>query len=223
MNVKAFCCNPFQENCYVVWSDDCTKCIVIDPGLCCDEEWSRLQGFLVGHGLVPERILLTHCHSDHVMGTGYLTGNYPGLPICGSMEDQNHLPPVELQNRYFGVEAEVHWSPISKDLKEGDTFSFPEESNNAKSHPVQVLDCPGHSHHGLCYFFPDDKLLFTGDVLFYCSLGRSDFGPAMGCNGRLLLEGITQKLLTLPSDVKVYPGHGPATSIGNEATYNPYI
>jgi len=226
MQVKTFQVNPFGENCYVVYPAEEAACLVIDPGISNENEWSRIQAFLTQHRLTPERIMLTHCHSDHVMGTGYLTKAYPGLPVCGSMEDQNHLPSVQQQNSVFGVQADIHWSPITHDLHEGDTLRFPSlPSPSGAESPsiIQVLDCPGHSHHGLCYYLPESKLLFTGDVLFYGSVGRSDFGPSMGCDGRLLLEGIAQKLLTLPADVKVLPGHGMPTTIGQESQYNPYL
>jgi glyoxylase-like metal-dependent hydrolase (beta-lactamase superfamily II) len=158
------------------------------------------------------------------MGTGYLTKEYKDLPVYGSMEDQNHLPPIELQNRFFGIDAIVHYAPITRNLMEGDTFYFPlEAKEGVKQHKIEVLDCPGHSHHGLCFYFPEDKMIFSGDVLFYCSIGRSDFGPAMGGNGPLLVNSIVQKLLVLPAETKVYPGHGPMTTIETEETYNPYL
>lgn len=221
LNVQVFVCNPFQEQCFIVWIESPGTCLVIDPGMSNETEWKRVQDFLVTHKLTPERILLTHNHVDHVMGTSYLTSAYPGLRIYGSEEDQNHLPSVGAQNAAFGVDCPLHWVPITNNLKEGEEFPFPAQSDSPQT--VRVIDCPGHSHHGLCYYFADAKVLFSGDVLFYCSIGRADFGPAMGGNARLLIEGITQKLLTLPSDVKVYPGHGPATTIGNESNYNPYL
>lgn len=224
MKVETFQFNPIQTQCYVVSDTDSRSCLVIDPGMSCDTEWERLNRYLRINVLTPEAVLLTHNHSDHTMGVGYLTREYPGLPVYGSVDDQNHLPPIEIQNRFFGLHAEVHYAPITHNLMDGDRLCFPLNSvASAASHELRVIDCPGHSHHGLCFYFPDDKLLFSGDVLFYCSVGRSDFGPAMGGNGPLLVRNIVQKLLTLPADVRVFPGHGPTTTIGTEATYNPYL
>lgn len=224
MNIETFVCNPFQEQCYVIWEDGASSCLIVDPGCCNDFEWDLVHQFLVQHSLVPERILLTHCHTDHVMGTGYVKKCYPEVKICGSVEDQNHLPPVYLQNRMFGINNEANVAPITHDLKEGDRLFWPETpAPNQAQHSIVVIDCPGHSHHGLCYYMPDDNVLMSGDVLFCRSVGRSDFGPAMGGNGRLLLEGIVQKLLSLPEQVTVYPGHGPSTTIGIENRYNPYF
>lgn len=224
MKVKAFTINPFGENCFVVWKEGADSCLIVDPGMSNDAEWGRVNTFLQQENLQPERVLITHGHSDHVMGTGYVKRDYPQVVICGSVEEQNHLPSMHLQNVAFGVDADIHWLPIEQDVKEGDEFSYPSVTKDGEAASrIEVIDCPGHSHHGLCYYFPDEKIIFTGDVLFYCSIGRSDFGPVMGCDGRLLVEGIVKKLLTLPADVKVFPGHGPGTSIGNEATYNPYF
>lgn len=223
LKVESFVCNPFQERCYLVYEEQTLSCLVIDPGMCSEYEWSRVKNYIELHSLIPKAVLLTHCHCDHVIGTAFLTRQYPGLPIYGSLEDQNHLPSVQSQMQMFGVDTEIHWSPITINLSEGDQLSLFANSDEDVLHPILVIDVPGHSHHGLCYYFPNDRMLFSGDVLFYCSVGRSDFGASMGGNGRQLVEGIVQKLLSLPQSTVVYPGHGPNTSIENETTYNPFL
>lgn len=221
IQVKFFVCNPFSELCYVAWDEASRHCLVVDPGMCCDAEWQRVLRFIDEHSLTPDLVLITHSHTDHVMGAGYLRRQYPDVPICGSMEDQNHLPPLQLQNQQFGLDIEPHYAPISRDLREGDVLTL--TGAEGHDHRIEVIDCPGHSHHGLCYYLPTDGVLFSGDVLFAGSVGRSDFGPEMGGNGRLLLEGIAQKLFALPDDVHVYPGHGMPTTIAYERVCNPYV
>lgn len=215
LHVETFNSNSFLEHCYVVWDDQTLQCVIIDPGFFCADDWQGCHRFLVEHQLVPQCVLITHSHLDHVAGTGIIAQAYPGIPICGSADDQFRLPSIPQQAMLFGVDEECHWTPITRRITAGEELAF--------AHRIQIIDCPGHSFHGLCYYFPDHKLLFSGDVLFCCSIGRSDFGPHMGCDGRQLVQGIITQLLTLPADVVVYPGHGPSTTIGNEATYNPYL
>lgn len=215
MKVETFQCNAFQQNCYLVWDEVSLEAFIIDPGFATEWEWQRVDARIQSAGLKLQSVLLTHNHADHCLGSNFPVRAY-AVPVCGSMEDQDHMPSVGTQARAFGLDCEPHWSPITRDLREGDALQLGDNR-------VEVLDCPGHSHHGLCFYFPEAKLLFSGDVLFYCSVGRSDFGPAMGGNGPLLVQGIVTKLLTLPADVKVYPGHGPQTTIGTESTYNPYL
>ena len=210
-----FQCNAFQENCYVVWDDATREALIIDPGFATEWEWQRVDSHLKQQQLTLTRMLLTHSHVDHCLGSAFAARAY-GVEVCGSKEDQDHMPMAGTQARAFGLDVEPYWQPIDHDLREGDVLTLGD-------HRIEVIDCPGHSHHGLCDYLPETKMLFSGDVLFYCSVGRSDFGPAMGGNGPLLVQGIVQKLLTLPAEVKVYPGHGPQTTIGTEATYNPYL
>lgn len=221
IKVKFFACNPFRELCYVAWDETSRHCLFVDPGMCSDVEWQRLHRFVEENALIPERVLITHCHTDHVMGTGYLKRAYPDIPICGSLDEQNHLPPVQVQNMLFGVDVPTFHSPITQDVLEGDVLTLAAADGGV--HRIEVIDCPGHSLHGLCYYFPDDKVLFSGDVLFAGSVGRSDLGQAMGGNGRLLLEGIAQKIFALPDDVAVFPGHGIHTTVGYEKVSNPYV
>lgn len=215
MKVVQFRCNEFAENCFIAYDEISLDAIIIDPGMKYAQEWDSVRNFISNNKLAVRHILLTHYHLDHILGTGLCSKEY-NIDISGSLEDMLGLPSPVVQARMFGMEYSNSIIGISKNLKEGDVIQ-------CVHHKIQVIDCPGHSHHGLCYYFPEDKILFTGDVLFYCSIGRSDFGEEMGGNGQLLVQGIVTKLLTLPSDVIVYPGHGPQTSIGKESTFNPYI
>ncbi len=215
MDVKVFVNNAFQENTYVLSHPDTHEALIIDPGMSNDGEWTAVRRYLEDVQLTLVKILLTHCHIDHLMGSGYLA-DWCSVPMSGPKGDEASLPDYTKQFRLFGLPCQHPVTQVDVNVQEGDVLPFGPSV-------IEVRDIPGHSYHGLCYYFPAERVLFTGDVLFRCSVGRSDFGPRMGCDGQSLLEGIQTKLLSLPHDVVVYPGHGPSTTIDEEITYNPYF
>ena len=215
LKVKSFNNNPFQENTYLLIEPDSKQCLIIDPGMSNQAEWMEVQQYMKENELTPNMVLLTHGHVDHLMGTGYIADTY-GVKPFGPIEDIEKLPSAQMQGRLFGVTWEHEPALVSKNIKEGDSLQIGECK-------IDVLDIPGHSFHGLCYYLPQEKMLFSGDVLFFCSIGRSDFGPMMGGDGETLVEGIRCKLLSLPPDTTVYPGHGPETTIGQEIQCNPFF
>lgn len=215
IQVSSFQCNEFQENTYVFYDDMSREAAIVDPGMKYDREWQRIKDFISDNKLTVKLILVTHYHLDHVIGSDVCTKEY-GVGLTGSIEDQLLLPPIKAQGMIFGVNFDRITAPITNPVKEGDKISFGE-------HTIEIFDCPGHSYHGYCYYIPDAKILFSGDVLFYCSVGRADLGGHMGCSMETLITNVTNKLLNLPPEVTVYPGHGPQTSIDNELKYNPYL
>lgn len=215
MKIEQFVCNAFQENCYVAWDEATMKCAIIDPGMATEFEWAKVRDYIKSNGLKVEHILLTHSHIDHLLGTGFCAKEY-GIEVSGSIIDQTHLPSPEKQASLFGIGLRTEPARITQSLHEG----FDIKVGNLN---VKVLDCPGHSFSGLCYYFASEGVLFTGDVLFQGSVGRSDFGAEMGCNGPQLSQAILHKLFVLPKETYVYPGHGPMTTIGYEYNYNPFV
>lgn len=215
MEVRTFTCNPFWENTYVCYDPDSREAALIDPGCADESEWAPVAAFIKGEGLSVRHILLTHCHVDHTLGTAFATRAY-GIGISGSLDDMLRLPDADVQARLFGIALAARPAAVVTDLHDGDVLSVGD-------HTVTILDIPGHSPHGLVYYLPDDGIAFTGDVLFEGSIGRSDFGPAFGCDGRALVEGIRTKLLVLPPATVVYPGHGGTTTIAAEISGNPFL
>ena len=215
MKIKVFINNEFGENCYVAFDESSKEAIIIDPGMVTEKEQQKVGSFVKDNELTIKHILLTHSHVDHVYGCSYCVKEF-GLGITGSLEDQLSLPSAHLQAQLFGVTDCGTVPSITTNIGEGDTLQF-------GNLDIKVIDCPGHSHHGLCFYIPQAKVVFTGDVLFNMSVGRSDFGPKFGGDGAKLIENIKNKLLTLPSDVDVYPGHGPRTAIELEIKRNPYL
>jgi glyoxylase-like metal-dependent hydrolase (beta-lactamase superfamily II) len=118
-----------------------------------------------------------------------------------------------MSRNFFGIEIESPLVSVKQYLSDGQELQFGHSS-------LHVLHTPGHTPGGLCFYQPDAKALFSGDTLFQGSIGRTDFP---GGSLQALVDGIRTKILTLPDDVAVYPGHGPSTTVGYERQYNPYI
>jgi hydroxyacylglutathione hydrolase len=202
--------NPFQENTYIV-TDDTKECTIIDPGCSSDQERKKLVQTIESHGLKPVKLLNTHCHIDHFPGNKFVCDTYGLLPEFHEVELQVMYEALKYQS-FFGFQLEASPEP-KRFLKEGDEIKF---GNTV----LQVLFTPGHSPGSLSFYNEAEKVIISGDVLFQGSVGRFDLP---GADGKILLESIVNKLLTLPDDVKVYSGHGPETFIGVERRNNPFL
>lgn len=200
---------PFEENTYVIWLEPRQDCVVVDPGL----EPDLILDFLKQQRLVPAAILNTHGHGDHIGGNAAMKEAFPDAPlIIGAQET-----PL-LSDPYRNMSAPFGWSivspPADQTVREGDVVE-------AAGLRFEVLDLPGHSPGHVVYVLRGRPIrVFGGDVLFQGSVGRYDFP---GSDGRLLAQGIRNKLYTLPEDTVVYPGHGPTTTIGVEKRTNPFV
>ncbi len=215
IEVRPYVCNPFGENTYLVYDSDTREAALIDPGCSREAEWMPIRATIARLGLQMKYLLLTHGHVDHMMGTEWPVRDY-AMAVSGSVDEMRRLPSAEEQSLLFGLRLQTHPIPVSHNLEEGDRLTLGDFR-------MEIIDVPGHSPHGLCYYFPEAALLFSGDVLFAGGIGRSDFGAAFGCDGRALIEGIVGKLLVLPAETKVFPGHGAATTMGAKQTGNPYL
>ena len=191
----------YEVNCSIL--SDAGQAWIVDPG----SEGERIVGLLAKKGLVPAAILLTHAHFDHISGIPALLRPLPGSPLYVHPADVPTFghPYSQMGGEYasIGVPANVR-----------DVADLP-----AALPGVQVLHTPGHTPGGVCYFFPADKLLLSGDTLFAGSVGRTDFpGGSMA----RMMDSL-QALMKLPDDTLVIPGHGGHTTIGDEKRTNPYI
>ena len=200
---------PFDENTYVVWQPDRRDAIVIDPGL----EPDTILDFLRRQRLTVGAILNTHGHADHIGGNAALKEAFPDAPLIIGVNEVHLLTDANANlSAPFGLPLTS--PPADDTVREGDTLEV-------AGIPLEVLDVPGHSPGHVVFLYRDNPcVLFGGDVLFQGSIGRTDFP---GCDGRLFLEGIRTKILTLPEDTQVYSGHGPMTTIGDEKRTNPFV
>jgi len=210
LQIKNFTFNPFQENTYVLF-DETQECIIIDPGCYESDEEEALQSFIASQKLKPVMLVNTHAHIDHVLGNNFVCKTYDLSPVL----HQKELPLIEAAPVY-GTEwgIAMHPSPAPKSfLKEGDVVRFGKTE-------LKILFTPGHSPGSICLHSEKEKIIISGDVLFYQSIGRTDLP---GGDYDTLIKSITEKLFVLDDATKVFSGHGPETNIGFEKKYNPFV
>jgi hydroxyacylglutathione hydrolase len=208
--IKSFVFSPIQENTYVLYNDK-DACLIIDPGCYFGNERRELQQFINEEKLVPEILLNTHCHLDHVFGNKFIHDEF-GLTL--------HIHEKEKIVLDFAAEAGLRWNmPFDNYrgkiiyLKEGDKIKLGEDE-------LEVLFTPGHSPGSISFYCEAQKFVISGDVLFKSGIGRTDL-PGGDIN--VLIESINKKLFSLPDDVIVYSGHGLPTTIGFEKKNNPFL
>ena len=211
MKIKLFVFNPFQENTYLLISED-NECILIDPGCFEKEEKERLKAYLEENNLVLKRVLNTHLHIDHAFGNSFLFHQY-GIGAEANQADEFLLEGMRQQAELFGIRDIDDVTPLKNYLNEGDKIKLGDIE-------LEVLHVPGHSPGSLVYYAPKNGCVFVGDVLFQGSIGRTDLPKG---NYNELISNIRSKLLTLPDETVVFSGHGPRTTIGEERRYNPYL
>jgi len=210
ITIKRFEFNPFRENTYVV-SDDTGECIILDPGCQEPEERDLLLEYIGESQLKPVKIVNTHGHIDHILGVAFLHDHFK-LPFLIHRQEKPLLKASIAQGEFFGLEVQTPPEPTDF-LTEGDTVTF---GNSV----FGVIHIPGHSPGGIVLLDVDQQCMFTGDVLFQGSIGRTDLP---GGDYDSLVSSIRQKLLVLDPEIRAYPGHGPDTTIGIENKSNPFF
>jgi glyoxylase-like metal-dependent hydrolase (beta-lactamase superfamily II) len=191
--------------------DGTGECAIVDAGCYNVQEFEKLDGFIKSKNLKPVKLINTHCHFDHIMGVGKCREAY-SLKWEAHSAEAFWVENAQKQGAMFGIPMQ----PVSLpeiELNDGDNVSFGNTT-------LKVIHVPGHSPGSVCFYIEATKTLLAGDVLFKGSIGRTDLP---GGDFDTLISGIKTKLLVLPGDVKVYPGHGPATTIGEEKEGNPFL
>ncbi len=210
ITVQRFENNPFAENTYILF-DESKACVIVDPGMYTSEEEHVVFRFIDENQLVPEILVNTHCHVDHVLGNKVVYEQFGLLPQFHELEAAI-LSDVQVRAPLFGLRYEQ--SPIPLDfLVETDNITF---GNSC----LEILFVPGHSPGHVCFYSEADHLLIGGDVLFRGSIGRTDLP---GGNHQQLLKNIQEKIYTLPDQTVVFPGHGYETTVGKEKKTNPFV
>jgi len=210
MNIHTFVFNPVQENTYIVW-DETNQCAIIDAGCYSQKEFEKLDGFIKSKNLNPVKLINTHGHFDHIFGIEQCRKAY-NLKWEAHFGDNSWVEGVQAKAALFGIPVQPIDLP-DIELNDGDEVHFGNST-------LKVIHVPGHSPGSICFYEEQSKILITGDVLFNGSIGRTDLP---GGDYETLISGIKTKLLVLPDDVDVFPGHGPATTIGDEKARNPFL
>ncbi len=198
---------PLQCNCSILGDETSHEAIVVDPG----DDISRIVATLARHQLTLKQIVVTHAHIDHIAGAQQLK-RLTGAPILYNQLDLPLVKMMDLQANWLGIATPEVALPDA-DLADNQTVTI-------NGLTATVLHTPGHTQGSSCLFIPEHKLLIAGDTLFAGSVGRTDLP---GGNTRQLIQSVNDRLLTLPDETKVLPGHGPATSIGEERESNPFL
>lgn len=213
LKVQEFEFNMLPVNTFVIY-DETLEAAIIDPGCYFPGEAQQLKEFVETNRLTVKYILNTHLHFDHIFGNPDAEDMF-GLRAKASSRDSQWLQEIGQRVGRFGIRYSRTVRPIMPEniIDEGDIIRF----GNTE---IEIFSVPGHSPGSLVFYSRKDGILFSGDALFQGSIGRTDFEDG---DPAALPVAIREKLFTLPDSTAVYPGHGPATTIGMEKRYNPYI
>lgn len=206
MRIKTMVVGAVATNCYIVVHDETKESLIVDPG----DGAGHIEEYIEKNHLIPKAILLTHAHFDHIGAVEPLSKRY-SLPVYMSEEE---VAVAENPGLNLSVMLGAAYG-----VKPTHTVRDTEKLNLAGFEITAILT-PGHTKGGMCFYFEDEAVLFSGDTLFYESVGRTDFpGGHLG----QLVKGIREKLFVLPDNVMVYPGHDMPTDIGHEKQYNLFV
>ncbi|TFD92282.1 MBL fold metallo-hydrolase [Jeotgalibacillus sp. R-1-5s-1] len=208
MEWKQLPLGPLQTNAYLIYQKN-GDCLIIDPG----EEPDKIAEWVRQKKLNPKAILLTHAHFDHIGAVDDIRAKYE-IPVYVHEQEKSWLSdPAKNGSAFFAGLSEI--------TAKGPDYTWNrEEEMTIEGFVFSLLYTPGHSPGSVSFYFPEQSLVISGDALFQGSIGRTDLP---GGDGPLLLKSIHQKLLTLPEDTYVLPGHGQVTTISDEMDSNPFL
>jgi hydroxyacylglutathione hydrolase len=198
---------PLQTNCYILANSKKT-CLIVDPG----EEGKKLINHLEQRKLKPQAILLTHAHFDHIGAVDDIRNQY-NIPVYLHSKEKNWLVDPALNGSQFFMMGQIK-------VRQADHLISNEGTITVGDFTFEVYETPGHSPGSISFYFREDGIVVSGDALFQGSIGRTDLP---GGNHEVLIKSIHDKLLVLPEETQVLPGHGPSTTIEMEMDTNPFL
>lgn len=211
MKVKSFVFSPFDENTFVVFDEVTKETAIIDPGCYNLEEEEELADFIEKNRLRVKYLINTHCHLDHIFGNNFVKQQYNPEYLIPA-KDLFLLENAPKMGRAFGIEME--------EVKLPDGFYDENYTFKIGQYILKPVFTPGHTPGEYCLYCAEENILIAGDVLFAGSIGRTDL---WGGDYDILINSIKSKLLTLPDETIVYPGHGESTTIRKEKATNTFL
>ena len=212
LRVVPFTFNAFGENTYLLIDEATRATALVDPGMYERAEQEQLRRYVEDNQLAVQYILLTHAHIDHVLGNAFALRTYPGTPLLLHAADWPTLRAVASYAGPYGF-AQYEPTEATGELVPGQVIELGESR-------LEVRFAPGHAPGHVVLYDEAGGQVIGGDVLFKGSIGRTDLP---GGNHQQLIQSIDRELLTLPDTTVVYPGHGPATTVGAERRSNPFL
>ncbi len=207
MEIKRLVLGLVRTNCYIVYTPDTKKAVIIDPAA----DSRRITEEITALGVIPEAVLLTHGHFDHMLAAESLKNGYR-IPICVAKGDAELLkyPDMNCSEQFLHMSYSITADEV---LEDGQNLRFLDGV-------FTVIATPGHTEGSCCYYAQKEDVLFSGDTLFQGSVGRTDLPTGSAAT---LMNSIREKLFVLPENTLVLSGHGDQTTIGEEKQYNPYV
>lgn len=206
IEIKSMTLGMVATNCYLLINKETKEALLVDPA----DNALRISTVIEENGCTLKAILLTHGHFDHIMALNDLKKKY-NVPVYAHEDEEDVLKQSSLN--MSGMIGQIYTTQADIYVKDGEHLKL-------AGFDVIVLHTPGHTKGGACYYFPEEKVLMSGDTLFHCSIGRTDFPTGSMSQ---LVRSVKEQLFVLPDDVQVYPGHDSVTSIGYEKQYNPFF
>ena len=197
--------DDLMANTYVI-VDENNNCVVIDPS----KDYDGIKNFIIKNQYTLKAVLLTHAHTDHMRGVNVLTESFHAPLYLGEYEIPYLNDPSCNCSLFLNEDINIKASPLS--LKDKEVI-------NLLSSPIEVIWTPYHTEGSVCYYLPEENILFSGDSLFASSIGRSDFKNSKP----KMMDDSLRKIMKLPIESKIYPGHGPFTSIKQERITNYFV
>lgn len=211
LKLHKFVFNPFLENTFLIWDENSKKAAIIDPGCYNADERAFVEDFILRNSLKLKYLILTHCHIDHIFGNSFIKQKYN--PVIIANESDIFLMDLMLEAaKGYGVTLSASPQP-DKLVVDNEEFLLGEIKG-------KFILTPGHSPGGICLYFENEKICFTGDTLFRESIGRTDL---WGGDLTTLVRSIEEKLFILPEEVVIHPGHQSESTIAHEKKHNPFL